>query len=59
MILKINAADRNKNPKATQGKLYKLVSKTTGRILGYGSIDQLKKRERQIQFFKRRNTQKV
>lgn len=52
MIQKISAADRKRNPEATEGKLYKLVSKTTGRVLGYGSIEYLKKRERQIQFFK-------
>jgi hypothetical protein len=52
MIKKITAFDRLKNPKATEGKVYKLVSKTSGRILGYGCIEYLKKRERQIQFFK-------
>jgi hypothetical protein len=53
MIKKITEADRKKNPKGTHGKEYKLVSKTSGRILGYGSIKYLKKREQQIQFFKR------
>jgi hypothetical protein len=51
--VKISAEDRKRKPRATTGKLYKLVSKTTGRTLGYGSIEYLKKRERQIQFFKR------
>ena len=55
MIKKISVEDRKRNPEATDGKIYKLVSKTTGRVLGYGSIEYLKKRERQIQFFKRRN----
>lgn len=53
MIEKITTADRLRNPKATKGKTYKLVSIATGRVLGYGSIEYLKKRERQIQFFKR------
>jgi hypothetical protein len=53
MIKKITMADRKRNPKATKGKTYKLVSKKTGRSLGYGSLAYLKKRERQIQFFKR------
>ena len=52
MIKKITAADRKRNPAATKGKIYKLVSVKTGRVLGYGSIEQLKKRERQVQFFK-------
>jgi hypothetical protein len=54
MITKITESDRKRNPEATKGKKYKLTSKTTGRALGYGSIAYLKKRERQIQFFKRR-----
>lgn len=53
MITKITAADRKRNPRATKGKRYKLISKTTGRALGYGSIAYLKKREREVQFFKR------
>lgn len=53
MIVKITAADRKRNPKATLGKEYKLVSIKTGRVLGYGSIASLMKRERQVQFFKR------
>lgn len=53
MIKKITASDRKRNPKATEGKTYKLVSTTNGRVLGYGSIEDLKKREKQIQFFKR------
>jgi hypothetical protein len=52
MIKKITRADRQRNRKATLGKLYKLVSKKTGRVLGYGSITYLKKRERQVQYFK-------
>jgi hypothetical protein len=54
MIKKITVADRKRNPKATTGNTYKLVSISTGRVLGYGSIRYLKKREREIQFFKRR-----
>jgi len=54
MIKKITETDRKKNPKGTHGKEYKLVSKITGKILGYGSIKYLKKREQQIQFFKNR-----
>ena len=53
MIRKILAADRKRNPKATKGKVYKLVSIKTGRALGYGSIKYLNKREKQIQFFKK------
>lgn len=53
MIIKITPADRKRNPLATKGKIFKLISKTTGRILGYGSIKYLKQRERQIQFFKK------
>ena len=52
MITKITKADRIRNPRNTKGKKYKLISKVTGRVLGYGSIIELKKRERQIQFFK-------
>jgi hypothetical protein len=54
MITEITMADRIRNPEATKEKNYKLISVTTGRVLGYGSIEDLKKRERQIQFFKRR-----
>ncbi|MFI5163872.1 MAG: hypothetical protein ACHQHP_01350 [Bacteroidia bacterium] len=54
MIKRISQADRKRNPKTTKGKIYKLISKTTGRVLGYGSIKELKERERQIQFFKRK-----
>jgi hypothetical protein len=54
MIEKITEADRKRNPEGTRGKEYKLVSKTTGRVLGYGDIEYLKKREQQIQFFKRK-----
>lgn len=54
MIKKITLVDRKRNPEATEGKIYKLVSRISGRALGYGSIEYLKKRERQIQFFKRR-----
>ena len=53
MIKPITIADRKRNPSATKGKKYKLVAKSSGRVLGYGSKEQLKKRERQIQFFKR------
>jgi len=52
MIKPISKSDRKRNPKATKGKKYKLVSKSTGRVLGYGSIGQMKKREREIQYFK-------
>lgn len=52
MIKSITSADRKRNPKSTKGKKFKLVSKSSGRVLGYGSKQQLKKRERQIQFFK-------
>lgn len=52
MIVKITSADRKRNPKATKGKQYKLISKTTGRSLGYGSKKYLKKREAAVQYFK-------
>jgi hypothetical protein len=52
MIKRITADDRKRNPIATRGKIYKIVSVNTGRVLGYGSIASLKKRERQIQYFK-------
>lgn len=52
MIKPITKADRKRNPKATKGKKYKLVSKTTGKSLGYGSKEEMKKRERAVQFFK-------
>ena len=55
MIDRITAADRKRNPEATRGKLYKLVSKFTHKILGYGTtIEEMRKREKQIQFFKHR-----
>ena len=54
MIDRITAFDRKRNPEATKGKLYKLVSRITRRVLAYGSIEYLKRRERQIQFFKHR-----
>jgi|GEM_PF-2271913 len=54
MIEEITEENRRKNSKGALGKEYKLVSKTTGRVLGYGSIEYLKKREQQIQFFKRK-----
>lgn len=52
MIRKISSSDRKRNPSATKGKKFKLVSKKSGRVLGYGSKEYLKKRERQIQYFK-------
>ena len=52
MIRKITLTDRKRNPKATKGKTHKLVSKNTGRVLGYGTPNSLKKRERQVQTFK-------
>lgn len=55
MITKITINDRRKNPKATYQKEYKLISKKTGKILGYGTIESLIKRERQIQYFKRKH----
>ncbi|HEY4800033.1 MAG TPA: hypothetical protein VII99_13220 [Bacteroidia bacterium] len=54
MIKEITLSDRKKNPAGTKGKKYKLISRSTGKILGYGTINYLKKRERQIQFFKRK-----
>lgn len=54
MIKKITSADRKRNPSATKGKKYKLVSKNTGRSLGYGSKAEMEKRERDVQFFKRK-----
>ena len=56
MIDRLTATDRKRNPEATRGKLYKLVSRITHRVLGYGaSLDEMRKRERQIQFFKHRS----
>lgn len=52
MIKPITAEDRKRNPKATKGKRYKLVSKSMGRSLGYGSKDEMKEREKIIQAFK-------
>lgn len=52
MIKPITTADRKRNPKATKGKKFKLVSKSTGRPLRYGSKAEMLKGERQIQFFK-------
>lgn len=52
MIKEITKADRKRNPSATKGKKYKLVSKSTGKSLGYGTKEEMKKRERQVQFFK-------
>lgn len=52
MIKAITKSDRARNPSATKGKKYKLVAKSTGKVLGYGSKSDLKKRERQIQFFR-------
>lgn len=54
MIKKISSSDRKRNPTATKGKKFKLVSKSSGRVLGYGNKTSLKKRESQIQFFKSR-----
>lgn len=54
MIKPITAADRKRNPRATKGKRFKLVSKATGRALGYGTKAELKVRERQVQTFKHR-----
>lgn len=54
MIKPITVADRKKNPKATKGKKYKLVSKATGRSLGYGTKAEMQKREKAVQFFKHR-----
>lgn len=54
MIKKISSSDRKRNPTATKGKKFKLVSKTSGRVLGYGSKTSLKQREKTIQFFKNR-----
>lgn len=53
MIKPITAADRKRNPKATKGKKYKLVAKSSGRVLGYGTKAQMKEREKQVQYFKR------
>lgn len=52
MIKSITSADRKRSPSRTKGKKYKLVAKSSGRVLGYGSKEQLKKREKQIQYFK-------
>lgn len=53
MILKITPADRKRSPILTKGKKYKLVSKSTGRVLGYGRTKtQMKEREKQVQTFK-------
>lgn len=52
MIKLITKADRKRNPAKTKGKKYKLVSKKTGKSLGYGSKEEMKKRERAVQFFK-------
>lgn len=52
MIKPITKADRKRNPKATKGKKYKLVSKSTGRSLGYGTKSELKVREAAVQYFK-------
>lgn len=54
MIKLITQADRKRNPKATKGKKYKLVAKSTGRSLGYGSKAEMKKREIAVQYFKRK-----
>lgn len=54
MIVKITPSDRKRNPSATKGKRFKLVAKSTGRVLGYGSKTDLKKRESAIHFFKSR-----
>lgn len=48
MIKLITKADRKRNPKATKGKKYKLVSKKTGKSL---SKDQMKKREQVVQYW--------
>lgn len=52
MIKPITSADRKRSPSRTKGKKYKLVAKSSGRVLGYGSKTSLKKRERAVQFFK-------
>lgn len=52
MIKPITAADRKRNPKATKGKKYKLISKATGKSLGYGTKAEMQKREHTVQFFK-------
>lgn len=53
MIKKITKSDRRKNPKGTKGKKYKLVSKETGRVLGYGkTVGDMEKREMAVQYFK-------
>lgn len=54
MIVKITSADRKRNPQATKGKKFKLVAKSTGRVLGYGSKTSLKQREKAVQYFKNR-----
>lgn len=54
MIKPITAADRKRNPTATKGKKFKLVSRATGRSLGYGTKAELMKRERAVQYFKHR-----
>lgn len=54
MIKTITASDRKRNPKATKGKRFKLVSKATGRSLGYGTKAEMQKREPAVQFFKQR-----
>lgn len=53
MIKPITKADRKRNPTATKGKKFKLVAKGSGRVLGYGSKADMKKREKQVQYFKR------
>lgn len=56
MIDRITAADRRRNPGATKGKIYKLISRLTGKVLGYGkTIEEMRRRERQIQYFKHQN----
>lgn len=54
MIKPITAADRKRSPKRTKGKRFKLVSKVTGRSLGYGTKAEMQKREKAVQFFKHR-----
>lgn len=54
MIVKITKSDRKRNPTATKGKQFKLVSKKTRRVLGYGSKSELKQREKEVAFFKHR-----
>lgn len=52
MIKPITQADRKRNPKATKGKKFKLVVKSTGKSLAYGTKGELKKHERVVQYFK-------